>query len=182
MKKPKIKKPFYSLSFVIVLLIGCGGPDPEPPITKNDKDDTKKEEEVITPCNLDSNSCLGINGEKLTLGRAFCGEKSALYGNYGIKASGPQCDLRVDFKKAPETGKYITTYNPTTFDWKSTDCMLSGTFGGVFSYHYIASAYDTVYVYKLDEDVYHVDFCKASFSTSQSSIEFDSKGSMTVKK
>ena len=169
--------PSFLLFITVVLgALGCSDNvvQPFPEI-----DDTKNTGPVEAPCALDTNKTYGINGETLSYYYTSAGEDQAFYGNYGVQANGTGVDLRFDFKKAPETGKYVTTNDPTHFNWSDNQCGINGTFGSPFSYHYVAARGDTVYVNKLGENQYHISFCKATLSGS-SQITFTTKGNITV--
>jgi hypothetical protein len=161
-----------------IFFVGCSDTSPTPKQTEEDPDPITGP--VNAPCTTDSNSCSGLNGEKLSFYHTSAGENQAFYGEYGILGNGSQCDFRIDFNEAPETGKYVTTTDPTNFNWLETQCAVSGTFGGTFSYHYMAARGDTVYVNKTGDGKYIVEFCNMKFSSSQSQFEFESKGGLIV--
>ncbi|MCB0734104.1 MAG: hypothetical protein H6608_03365 [Flavobacteriales bacterium] len=168
------------LLFVTVFTLSqCSDPKPEPGISA-ELNETENDTVIINPpCHPDTNTVL-YNGSKLSHYYTNFGEKGVLYHNYEIRGNGSQSDLRIGFKYVPETGKYITTTNPVTFDVKKNECTVSGTFGGTFSFHYMAAARDTVYVQKIGEGKYIADFCGLEFSSSQTTFTFSSDANLTV--
>lgn len=174
-----MKSIFYTL-FIAMFLVACSDKETPPTSNASDNNDNQLPVVVETPCNPDTNTNTYINGQVLTYDYITAGERQAFYGEYGILGNGPMSDLRVEFNKPPKSGIYVTTGDPTNFNWKENQCAVNGTFGGTFSFHFNAAGGDSVYVYQLGEGKYKVDFCNLKFSAAGTPITFESKGSLTV--
>ncbi len=131
---------------------------------------------VTPPCSPAQNY-IRYHLENHTYGFVYAGTSGLLYGDYGLVASGSFSDLSIEFTQAPISGKYITHADLQMAGAKT--CNVSGTFGGTFSYHYVATEGDTVYVTKNGPDLYSITFCDLHFNGTNGDT-FDSDGNLTT--
>lgn len=106
------------------------------------------------------------------------GENSLIYGDYGLVGNGMNSDLRIEFSKAPITGRYVTI-NGSSFI-EDGQCVVNGTFGGSFGTHCVAVGGDTVYVIKTGDGLYSMTFCNLNFQSVSSTLTFSSSGNLTT--
>jgi hypothetical protein len=130
---------------------------------------------LTPPCNPAQNS-IRYHLENHTYSVAFAGTGGLTYGSYGITASNLS-DLHIEFSHEPVSGKYLTMGGGGFIEYQQ--CSVSGTFGGTFSYHYIADEGDTVYVTKNGPGQYSITFCDLHFNGSNGD-SFDSDGNLTT--
>jgi hypothetical protein len=135
---------------------------------------TTNDNTVPTPCNPDTNS-IYFGSQRQTFYHVSPYDNGF---SYKFKGSGSDSDLSIEFNKAPVTGKYVTSNSPGV---SSNECYVSGVFGGTFSYFYVGSEYDTVYVIQNGEGIYTMSFCDLHFAStsSQTNIEFDTDGNLS---
>lgn len=129
----------------------------------------------LAPCSPLKNSIF-FNSQAETYS-VIAGIYYVSYGEYSLAGTGNNSDLRIEFSQAPVSGKYITK-GATSFI-ESTGCVVNGVFGGMISYHYVASAGDTVYVIKNGENKYSMTFCNLHFGSGSTSYTFNSDGNLT---
>jgi len=107
---------------------------------------------IESPCETEQNK-ISLNGMSLSSSTS----ESTTFDEYyikGIKFSGQYFRITFIFPEAPITGIYRTTQDYVFFD--GYKCRIDGLFGGT---SFGSSEFQNIYVDKLGEDSYNLEFC-----------------------